>query len=185
MIRASTPDDAVRAILEIARRRGVQVVAKGKSMISEELELNLDARGRRPDPGGDRSRRVDRPARRASGPLISSRRWIHRSRGQIAEVLAADTRRPHVGRSGSNWSPYSRERLRATFLEAGMGITGANFMVAESGTVDRARERGQRAPRLIASPLSRRCSPAWNALLETTADAAFMIEQLSLAAVEP
>ena len=37
-----------------------------------------------------------------------------------------------------------------------MGITGANFMVAESGTVDRARERGQRPARLVAAPLPRR-----------------------------
>ena len=40
VIRAATPDDAVRAVLEIARRRGVKVIAKGKSMISEEIELN-------------------------------------------------------------------------------------------------------------------------------------------------
>ncbi len=64
VVRAATADDAVRAVLEIARRRGVQVVAKGKSMISEELELNhaLEAAG--PDARRDRSRRVDRPARR-------------------------------------------------------------------------------------------------------------------------
>ncbi len=40
VIRAATPADAVRAVLAIAEARGARVIAKGKSMISEEIELN-------------------------------------------------------------------------------------------------------------------------------------------------
>ena len=47
VIRAADAGEAVRAMLAIAERRGVRVVAKGKSMISEEIELNhaLEAAG--------------------------------------------------------------------------------------------------------------------------------------------
>jgi hypothetical protein len=77
---------------------------------------------------------------------------------------------------------YSRERLRSTFLEAGMGITGANFMVAESGTVIVLENEGN--GRLVSSlPRCHVMLAGLERVLETTADAAFMIEQLSLAAV--
>ena len=180
VIRASTPDDAVRAILEIARRRGVQVVAKGKSMISEELELNhaLEAAGLTPVETDLGEWIVQLAGERPSHILAPV---IHRSRGQIAEVLAADRGGP-MSDDPQQLVAYSRERLRSTFLEAGMGITGANFMVAESGTVIVLENEGN--GRLVSSlPRCHVMLAGLERVLETTADAAFMIEQLSLAAV--
>ena len=63
-----------------------------------------------------------------------------------------------------------------------MGITGANFMVAESGTVIVLENEGN--GRLVSSlPRCHVVLAGMERVLETTADAAFMIEQLSLAAV--
>ena len=180
VIRATTPDDAVRAILEIAHRRGVQIVAKGKSMISEELELNhaLEAAGLTPVETDLGEWIVQLAGERPSHILAPV---IHRSRGQIAEVLAADRGGP-MSDDPQALVAYSRERLRSTFLEAGMGITGANFMVAESGTVIVLENEGN--GRLVSSlPRCHVMLAGLERVLETTADAAFMIEQLALAAV--
>ena len=144
----------MRAVLEIARRRGAELIVKGKSMVSEEIELNpaLEAAGITPVETDLGEWIVQLAGERPSHILAPV---IHRSRGQIAEVLAAHSGSP-MADDPQGLVTYSREQLRASFLEAGMGITGANFMVAESGTVDRARERGQRPARLVAPALPRR-----------------------------
>ena len=180
VVRAASAEDAVGTVLEIARRRGVQVVAKGKSMISEELELNdaLEAAGLTPVETDLGEWIVQLAGERPSHLLAPA---IHRSRGQIAEVLAADRGGP-MSDDPQGMVAYSRDRLRATFLEAGMGITGANFMVAESGTVIVLENEGN--GRLVSSlPRCHVVLAGLERVLETTADAAFMIEQLALAAV--
>ncbi|MDX6539248.1 MAG: L-lactate dehydrogenase complex protein LldF, partial [Gaiellales bacterium] len=50
VIYAADAGEAVRAVIEIAERRGVEIIAKGKSMITEEIELNhaLEAAGLTP-----------------------------------------------------------------------------------------------------------------------------------------
>ena len=63
-----------------------------------------------------------------------------------------------------------------------MGVTGANFMVAESGTVIVLENEGN--GRLVSSlPRCHVVLAGLERVLETTADAAFMVEQLALAAV--
>jgi L-lactate dehydrogenase complex protein LldF len=180
VVRAATAGDALRTILEIAERRGVKVVAKGKSMISEELELNhaLEAAGLTPVETDLGEWIVQLAGERPSHLLAPA---IHRSRGQIAEVLAADRGGP-MSDDPQQLVAYSRDRLRGTFLEAGMGITGANFMVAESGTVIVLENEGN--GRLVSSlPRCHVMLAGLERVLETTADAAFMVEQLALAAV--
>ncbi len=88
----------MRAVLEIARRRGVKVIAKGKTMISEEIELNhaLEAAGLTPVETDLGEWIVQLAGERPSHILAPV---IHRSRGQIADVLAVhsgapDGRRP-------------------------------------------------------------------------------------------
>ena len=167
-------------MIEIARRRGVKIIAKGKSMISEEIELNhaLEAAGLTPVETDLGEWIVQLAGERPSHILAPV---IHRSRGQIAEVLATHRGGP-MSDDPQALVTYSREQLRATFLEAGMGITGANFMVAESGTVIVLENEGN--GRLVSSlPRCHVVLAGLERVLETTADAAFMVEQLSLAAV--
>ena len=149
-------------------------------MVSEELELNhaLEAAGLTPVETDLGEWIVQLAGERPSHILAPV---IHRSRGQIAEVLAADRGGP-MSDDPQQLVAYSRERLRSTFLEAGMGITGANFMVAESGTVIVLENEGN--GRLVSSlPRCHVMLAGLERVLETTADAAFMVEQLSLAAV--
>jgi L-lactate dehydrogenase complex protein LldF len=180
VVRAASGQDAIREVLEIARRRGVQLIVKGKSMLSEEIELNpaLEAAGITPVETDLGEWIVQLAGERPSHILAPV---IHRSRGQIAEVLAAHRGGP-MSDDPQGMVTYSREQLRAAFLEAGMGITGANFMVADSGTVIVLENEGN--GRLVSSlPRCHVMLAGLERVLETTADAAFMVEQLSLGAV--
>ncbi len=180
VIRAATPEDAVRAVLEIARERGVKLVAKGKSMITEEIELNeaLESQGVEAVET-DLGEWIVQLAGEHPSHLLAP--VIHRSRAQIAEVLSEE-RGETMSDDPAEMVAYARGRLRSAFLDAGIGTTGANFMIAETGTVIVLENEGN--GRLVSS--IPRCHVVFAGLervLETTADAAFMIEQLSLAAV--
>ena len=180
VIHAATAGEAVAAVIEIARRRGVKIIAKGKSMVSEEIELNpaLEAAGLTPVETDLGEWIIQLAGERPSHILAPV---IHRSRGQIAEVLATHRGGP-MSDDPQALVTYSREQLRTSFLAAGMGITGANFMIAESGTVIVLENEGN--GRLVSSlPGCHVVLAGLERVLETTADAAFMVEQLSLAAV--
>ncbi|MBB3974711.1 LutB/LldF family L-lactate oxidation iron-sulfur protein [Hansschlegelia beijingensis] len=133
---APTAEDASKIVTDICRRVGARTVAKGKSMISEEIELNahLEAAGVKPietDLGeyiiqlrGERPSHIVAPV-------------IHLNRDQIE----SDFRRVHSDLPAERdlHAPESllaeaRGVLRKRFLEADVGITGANFLVAETGT---------------------------------------------------
>ena len=58
---------------------------------------------------------------------------VHMDRGEIADVLSAEAGEL-IGDDPATMVAWARARLRATFLDAGIGITGANFLVAETGT---------------------------------------------------
>ena len=128
--------DAVEAnayVVEVARRRGAQRVAKAKSMISEEIGLNraLEAAGLEvveTDLGEWIMQLAGEPPSHIVAPAL------HLSRSQIGGILSR-----HAGEELSDdpaaLTAFARRRLREVFLSAEVGITGCNFAVAETGTV--------------------------------------------------
>ena len=126
-------ESATSAVVSIAKRKGIQLVVKSKSMLSEEIGLNeaLEKNGIEAvetDLGefivqlaGERPYHIVAPA-------------LHKSRHDVADLFAEK-----LGMERSDDPPRltaaARRVLRAKFLEAGMGISGANFVVAESGAV--------------------------------------------------
>ncbi|MHB9092272.1 MAG: LUD domain-containing protein, partial [Chloroflexota bacterium] len=130
---AADGEEANRIIVDIARQRGVDLVVKGKSMISEEIELNhaLLAAGVNPaetDLGEFAAQLAGEPPAHIVVPIV------HKTRHDIARLFheklgVAET--DDVARL----TQIAREALRKKFLAAGMGFTGANFGVAETGTV--------------------------------------------------
>ncbi len=130
---APTAKDACHYILQLARARGVSLVAKSKSMVSEEIGLNeaLQHAGIRvveTDLGefiiqlaGERPSHIITPA-------------IHKRREQIAALL-----HEHLGMPLTDdiqaMTAAARSALREVFLTAQMGITGVNFAIAETGTL--------------------------------------------------
>jgi L-lactate dehydrogenase complex protein LldF len=77
---------------------------------------------------------------------------------------------------------WARSRLRATFLDAGIGISGANFLVAETGSTVLLENEGN--GRLVTSlPRCHVVVVGIEKLVERLSDAAFLVEQLALAAI--
>jgi L-lactate dehydrogenase complex protein LldF len=132
---AASAEDAVRIVTELARARGVRSAVKAKSMLSEEIELNagLEAAGVRvveTDLGEFVAQLSGEAPSHIIGPII------HMSREDVAAVF-----RERLGASEQDVSDVSRmtalarRTLRQEFLQADMGISGANFGVAETGSV--------------------------------------------------
>jgi len=131
------PDAAsARAIiLELCQRYGAKKVLKGKSMVTEELELNehLEAHGLR-CVETDLGEYIVQLRRERPSHIVAPA--IHLRKEDVAESFAAH----HVGREHADRSTAealmaeAREELRAHFLSAEVGITGANFAIAETGS---------------------------------------------------
>jgi len=130
---ARTGDDVSRYIIELARARGVKSVVKSKSMATEEIELNhaLEAAGVRPVETDLGEYIIQLAHEKPSHIIVPA---IHKTRSQISDLFEEKLRegRPN---EVAEITAMARKRLRNEFLSAGMGITGANFLIAESGTV--------------------------------------------------
>src|SRR5205085_5906065 len=59
---------------------------------------------------------------------------IHKTKGQVAELFARELKRETVA-DPEVLTRIARAELREKFLQADLGISGANFAVAETGTV--------------------------------------------------
>ena len=133
---AETAEDARAIILDICRKRNAKTVTKGKSMITEEIELNdfFEKNGITPvetDLGeyiiqlrGETPSHIIAPA-------------VHLNKDQVE----ADFRRVHTHlppeRDLSQHEALlneARQVLRKRYFEADVGITGANFLIAETGS---------------------------------------------------
>jgi L-lactate dehydrogenase complex protein LldF len=134
---AGDGEDVVRYIGDLARSRGAKVITKSKSMATEEIELNrrleedyadLDLEIVETDLGEWIAQLAGDTPSHIVGPIL------HMNRKRITEVLsqtAGEELPPDVEALGS----FARKRLREKFLTADIGITGANFGVAETGTI--------------------------------------------------
>lgn len=130
---ARDAEEACAHVVRICRESGARLVAKSKSMVTEEVELNraLAAAGVKvveTDLGefvvqisGDRPSHLIAPI-------------IHRRREEVAQLFAHHLGTP-PGADVTVLTAAARQHLRQAFLRADVGVTGANFLVAETGTV--------------------------------------------------
>jgi len=133
---AETAADARKIVLDICRRVGARTATKGKSMISEEIGLNehLAANGIAPIET-DLGEYIIQLRGEVPSHIIAPA--VHVNKDQVE----ADFRRVHTHLPPDRdlSEPVSllaeaRGVLRDRFLAADVGITGANFLVAETGT---------------------------------------------------
>ena len=131
---ASTPADMRRIVVDLCRERGAEQVVFGKSMIGEEADLRrtLEAEGiaaHETDLGeyviqlaGERPSHIIAPA-------------LHKSRDQVRRLFekAHDLGRRDLS-STASIVDEARAVMRRRFSEADVGITGANMLIAETGT---------------------------------------------------
>ena len=130
---AETAAEANRHVLQIAREHNVKTVVKGKSMVSEEMELNhkFQAAGIRAletDLGeylvqlaGQRPTHIVTPA-------------LHLSAEDVGRLFAEKLGEPFTAEH-EQLTGIARRRLRQEFLRADMGMSGVNFAIADTGTL--------------------------------------------------
>jgi L-lactate dehydrogenase complex protein LldF len=131
----ATPEEARTAIIAIARRFGARTVTKGKSMVSEEIDLNeaLSEAGIEPVETDLGEYIIQLRHERPSHIIAPA---VHLNKDQVE----ADFRRVHThlpaGRpldEGAKLVDEARQVMRGKYLAADVGITGANFLIAETG----------------------------------------------------
>ena len=131
---AADAAEARAVTLGICQRLGARTVTKGKTMVGEEIGINpfLEAHGITPvetDLGEYIIQLADQPPSHIIAPAI------HLNRNQVGEIFAQH--HPHLnGRVIEDVDEMlddARSVLRQRFLDADVGITGANFLIAETG----------------------------------------------------
>jgi L-lactate dehydrogenase complex protein LldF len=131
---AETHADAARLIVEIAQQHGVRKVTKSKSMVSEEIGLNaaFEAAGIQPVETDLGEYILQINQNEAPSHIIAP--VIHKDKEEISDLFArahATPRKTEI----NELTREAREVLRSHFLTADMGVTGANFLIAETGSV--------------------------------------------------
>ena len=131
---ARTPQEAAQLVVKIARKHAVKTVIKSKSMVTEEMALNkaLEADGvkvRETDLGeyilqindNERPSHIIAPV-------------VHKDKEQVADLFE---KHHHLPRKTDipEMTREAREILRPQFLAADMGVTGGNFIIADTGSV--------------------------------------------------
>ena len=126
--------EANEIVVEIARSHSASEVVKVKSLTTDEIGVNdaLEAAGIQPietdlaelilQLDGDWSSHILVPA-------------IHRNRREIRDIFAGTIAPDLVSDAPADLAEASRSYLRERFLEAKVGVSGANFAVAETGTI--------------------------------------------------
>ena len=134
---ASTPEEAQAIVIDILRNANAKQVTKGKSMAGEETGINealanAGIERLETDLGEYIIQLADEPPSHIIAPAI------HKTKDQITELF-----HKHHAKHGKTERVTdvaaivneAREVLRQGFLSADAGITGGNFLVAETGTV--------------------------------------------------
>ncbi|MFN0070856.1 MAG: LUD domain-containing protein [Chloroflexota bacterium] len=131
--RAKTAEDACRIVGDIARRHNVTLAVKSKSMVSEEVEINhyLERMGVRAVET-DLGEWIIQLAHERPSHLIAPA--IHKTREEIAVLFSEHTGR-EIPAELDALVKVAREQLRQDFVNAGMGISGANIAIAETGGI--------------------------------------------------
>jgi L-lactate dehydrogenase complex protein LldF len=109
------------------------MAVKSKSMATEEIHLNeaLEAAGITPVET-DLGEYIIQLAHERPSHIIAPA--IHKTKGQVAELFTRELKRP-AEPDPEALTRIARAELREKFLQADIGITGANFAVADTGTV--------------------------------------------------
>jgi L-lactate dehydrogenase complex protein LldF len=130
---ASTGSEALEVLSGIVSKQNIRTAVKGKSMLTEELQVNeyLEALGvhvRETDLGEYIIQLLGEPPSHIVGPAI------HKSLQDCQELFHEHLGTP-LDAEPEALAAAARDALREEFLAADLGISGANFLAAETGTV--------------------------------------------------
>jgi iron-sulfur cluster protein len=130
---AKTAEEANAYIADLAREKGVGLAVKSKSMASEEIHLNraLEAAGVKAVETDLGEWIIQLAGQRPSHMVMPA---IHMFKEEVAELFGKETGKKEPAEI-KHLVGVAREQLRQSYLDADMGISGANIAVAETGGI--------------------------------------------------
>jgi L-lactate dehydrogenase complex protein LldF len=130
---AADAAEARQHVLDIAKKHQVKKVTKSKSMVTEEIALNetLINNGITPVET-DLGEYIIQLNDETPGHIVAP--VIHKTKESIQEIFTAKLGMPPTD-DAAEMAHYVRSRIREDFLSSDMGISGANFLLAETGTI--------------------------------------------------
>jgi len=133
VIWAQNKKEAIKEIQEIVKRSNASTIVKSKSMITEEIDLNEMLVKKKVDVvetdlgefivqlAGEKPYHIITPA-------------MHKSKEDVSKLFNQKFGIPETS-SPNEITEFTRKELRQKFFKADIGITGANFIVADSGSI--------------------------------------------------
>ncbi|WP_298180796.1 LutB/LldF family L-lactate oxidation iron-sulfur protein [Saccharomonospora sp.] len=131
---ARDAEEANRIVLDLVRAKDADEVVKVKSMATAEIGLNpyLEAAGVRPVETDLAELIVQLGNDRPSHILVPA---IHRNRAEIKDIFVRGMSEVPASDDPRDLAEAARKHLRRKFLSAKVAISGANFAVAETGSI--------------------------------------------------
>lgn len=131
---AETATDATAIIHEIARSHDARRIVKGKSMASEEIELNdyLEARGI-DCIESDMGEYIVQLAHEKPSHIVMPA--IHKTKADIASLFERHVPDASYTEDVDALIQTGRRALRRAFVDADIGVSGVNFAAADTGTL--------------------------------------------------
>jgi len=131
---ANTAEDACRYILDVCHWRAAKLVVKGKTITSEEIRLNpiLEADGIEVVES-DLAEFILQLADEQPSHFLAPA--LHYSRERITALFKRKFKTDLALDTGEGLTRFAREQLRDKFLYADVGVTGANLIAADTGTL--------------------------------------------------
>jgi L-lactate dehydrogenase complex protein LldF len=132
--RAADAAAANAVVVDVARRHGVTEVLKMKSLTTDEIELNaaLEAAGVHALETDFAELILQLDGDWPSHILVPA---IHRNRSEIRDLFARTIAPGLDSDAPADLAEASRVYLRRRFLDVEMGVSGANFGIADTGTI--------------------------------------------------
>ena len=131
---ARTPEEATEIVTRICERAGAKTATRVKSMLGEEIGLpdalaaagiervETDLAEHIIQLAGDPPSHIVMPA-------------MHKTQEQVADLFRLKHARPSDSNEVALLVESARRELRTKFLDADVGISGANFLIAETGAI--------------------------------------------------
>ena len=130
--------EAVREVLNIVTENNAKILVKSKSMISEEIQLNENI---------ERTETIETDLGEFIVQVAGEKPYhiltpaMHKSKEDVAELFSQKFDMPEMSTPGEI-TLFVRNLLRKKFLAADIGITGANFLVADTGGISLTENEG-------------------------------------------
>ena len=131
---ARDADEANRIVAGLAKEHGAEEIVKVKSIATDETKLNehLEREGIRAFETDLAELIIQLAGETSSHILVPA---IHKNRAEIRELFLKKLGARDLSDEPSDLAEAARLYLREKFLKAKVGVSGANFAVAETGTV--------------------------------------------------